>query len=92
MWHLSLALLTKSTYLWPAWACLRQHESHSNCFKPVPDPTSFDPQTGTVSSPKGVVLQIWANFPFDGSADPDCNNTGGVLVEMPTIPPGKTKT
>jgi invasion protein IalB len=44
----------------------------------------------TVASPKGVFLQIWPQVPDDLKYT-SCNNTGGVLVEMPTIPAGKTK-
>jgi hypothetical protein len=57
----------------------------------VPNQTTTNPaQTGTVASPKGVFLKVWPDFSADTGKP--CNNTGGVLVEMPKIPPGKTKT
>jgi hypothetical protein len=56
----------------------------------LPNQTRTNPaQTGTVASSKGVFLRVWPQRPGDWTF---CNNTGGVLVEMPTIPPGKTKT
>ncbi|GBF90385.1 hypothetical protein Rsub_02491 [Raphidocelis subcapitata] len=47
--------------------------------------------TGTAPSPKGVFMQVWSVFPEDYDYD-SCNNTGGVLVELPKINPGKVKT
>jgi hypothetical protein len=48
-------------------------------------------KTGTAPSPKGVFMQVWSVFPEDYDYD-SCNNTGGVLVELPKINPGKVKT
>jgi hypothetical protein len=75
--------------MWPAWVCFGQDSSVLSIPRPVLNRTTLNPaQIGSVASPKGVFLQVWPEVP---GGLPVCNSTGGVLVEMPKIPPGKTK-